>query len=147
MNTVGLLDSLKTLGATVCLIDGRLRVEGPPGVITPGIRDALSERKTEIIRLLRAQGRDPKPAHGAPGPNPPEQWRGGLRIDEETADVFSRFAEHGTQPAWDDLIGAAHLERRRTWCEETLSAVYRGQMTLSILAGGHVAAFPRGLAS
>jgi hypothetical protein len=68
-------------------------------------------------------------------------------MDQDAAEVFRRFAEHGTQPAWDDLIGACRLERQRRWCEETLEALYRGGATVAFLNDGHVAAFPRGMAS
>ena len=144
MNPPSLLEQLRVRGVTVRAVGGRIRVEGPPKALTTELRQELAARKDELLGLLPA---GQPPAQGAPGPKPPEQWNGRLSVDEETAAVFARFAEYGTQPAWDDLLGAACLEKRRAWCDETLRAVYTGKMTLAMLPDGHLEVFPRGIAS
>ena len=53
MTAADLLATLKTLGATVQAVDGRLRIEAPPGAITPELRAALSEQKPALLELLR----------------------------------------------------------------------------------------------
>ena len=143
MNAQTLLDELRRRGAVVQIVGDRLRVEGPRGAVSNLHRRALAEHKREIQNLLD-RTKSGQPAQGAPDPCPPELWRGGLKMDEETAEVFSRFAEHGTQPAWDDLIGAAQLERQVEWSQQTLDAVYRGCMTLSFDRDGRLSAHPRG---
>ncbi len=144
MNATALLHQLEDLGLTVRAINGRVRVEGPPSALTAELREEVAEKKGELLGLLPT---DKCPTQGAPGPIPQEKWSGRLAVDDETAAVFSRFAEYGTQPAWDDLLGATVLERRRIWCEQTLEAVYCGQLTLATLPDGQLTAFPRGVAS
>ncbi len=104
MNATAFLDQLEDLGLTVRAVDGRLRVEGPQSALTAQLRQEVAARKGELLRLLPT---DEEPTQGAPGPTPPEKWSGRLAVDDETAAVFARFAEYGTQPAWDDLLGAA----------------------------------------
>ena len=41
-----------------------------------------------------------------------------------------RFAEHGTKPLFDDIRGAALLERRPDLWTDTLGEVYRGDLCL-----------------
>jgi len=138
------LDDLRRQGATVQAVDGRVRVEGPARVVTQALRETVAQKKEEILAVLLDT---PDAAHHTPDPTPPELWPGGLGINEEAAVVFSRFADHGTQPAWDDLTGAACLERTREWCEKTLEAVYRGELTLFLTADGRVSPAPRGAIS
>lgn len=144
MNATAFLDQLAGIGLTVRAVDGRVRVEGPPDVLTAELRQEVADRKDELLGLLPT---DEGPIQGPPGPIPPEKWSGRLAVDDETAAVFARFAEYGTAPAWDDLQGATLLERRRIWCEQTLEAVYCGQLTLAMLPGGQLTVFPRGVAS
>ena len=144
MNATALLHQLEDLGLTVRAINGRVRVEGPPSALTAELREVVAKKKGELLGLLPM---DKGSTQGAPGPIPQEKWSGRLAVDDETAAVFSRFAEYGTQPAWDDLLGAACLEKRRAWCAETLEAVYTGKMTLAMLPDGQLTAFPRGIAS
>ncbi len=139
MNASSLLHQLEGLGLTVRAFNGRVRVEGPPEALTAEVRQEVAAKKEEILRLL--------PLGQPPVPIPPEKWSGRLAVDDETAAVFARFAEHRTQPAWDDLLGATVLERRRVWCEQTLEAVYCGQLTLAMLTDGQLTVFPRGVAS
>jgi hypothetical protein len=139
MNANGFLDQLRDRGVTVRAVGGRVRVEGPREALTAELREEVAERKGELLGLL--------PVGQPPGPNPPEKWSGRLAVDDETAAVFARFADYGTQPAWDDLLGATLLERRRVWCEQTLEAVYSGQLTLAVLPDGQLTVFPRGAAS
>jgi hypothetical protein len=144
MNQPSLLEQLRDRGVTVRAVGGRIRVEGPPKALTTELRQELAARKDELLGLLPT---GQPPAQHAPGPKPPEKWSGRLAVDDETATVFARFAEHETQPAWDDLLGATLLERRRIWCEQTLAAVYSGQLTLAMLPDGQLTVFPRGIAS
>jgi hypothetical protein len=139
MNANGFLDQLRDRGVTVRAVGGRVRVEGPREALTAELREEVAERKGELLGLL--------PAGQSPSPIPPEKWSGRLAVDDETATVFARFADYGTQPAWDDLLGATLLERRRVWCEQTLEAVYSGQLTLAVLPDGQLTVFPRGAAS
>ena len=144
MNAPTLLDQLEDLGLTVRAINGRVRVEGPPSALTAALREEVAAKKGELLGLLPT---DKCPTQGAPGAIPLEKWSGRLAVDDETAVVFARFAAHGTSPAWDDIQGATVLERRRIWCEQTLEAVYCGQLTLAMLPDGQLTAFPRGIAS
>ncbi len=144
MNAPTLLNQLVDLGLTVRAINGRVRVEGPPSALTAELREEVAEKKGELLGLLPT---DTCPTQGAQGTIPQEKWSGRLSVDDEAATVFARFADYGTQPAWDDLLGATVLERRRIWCEQTLEAVYRGQLTLAMLPDGQLTAFPRGIAS
>jgi hypothetical protein len=139
MNANGFLDQLRDRGVTVRAVGGRVRVEGPREALTAELREEVAERKGELLGLL--------PAAQPLSPTPPEKWSGRLAVDDETAAAFARFADYGTQPAWDDLLGATLLERRRVWCEETLEAVYSGQLTLAVLPDGQLTVFPRGVAS
>jgi hypothetical protein len=144
MNANSLLHQLEGLGVSVRAVGGRVRVEGPREALTTEVRREVAERKGELLGLLPT---DEGPTQGAPDPIPPEKWSGRLAVDDETAAVFARFADYGTQPAWDDLAGAVCLEKRRAWCEETLEAVYTGKLTLAMLPDGQLTAFPRGIAS
>lgn len=144
MNAHQLVEQLRRRGVTLRPVGDRLRVEGPLNLITSELREEVARSKAEILSLLREE---PEPTECAPVPSPPEQWRSGQRVDTEMVAAFERFVENGTQPAWDDLIGAAQLERQRAWCEETLHAVYRGQMTLWLQPSGQVMSSPRGMES
>ena len=144
MNAPTFLDQLEDLGLNVRAINGRVRVEGPPSALTAELREEVAAKKGELLGLLPT---DKGSTQGAPGTIPQEKWDGRLAVDDETAAVFSRFAAHGTQPAWDDIQGATVLERRRVWCEQTLEAVYCGQLTLAMLPDGQLTAVPRGIAS
>jgi hypothetical protein len=144
MSATSLLDQLRDRGVTVRAVGDRIRVEGPPSALTAEVRQEVAAKKSELLGLLPT---GKKSTHTVSGPNPPEKWSGRLSVDDETATVFARFAEYETQPAWDDLLGATVLERRRIWCEQTLEAVYRGHLTLAMLPDGQLTAFPRGIAS
>ena len=140
MRADDLLQVLHAHGATIHLIGDRLRVEGPTGAITPQLRAAIREQRGEIIAFLTDSGAAPLPPESGATPQ-----HLALASEREMAGVRSRFAQHGTQPAWDDLCGAARLERQRTWCTDTLDAVYRGTMTLAFTPVGNLIAHPRGL--
>lgn len=144
MNANSLLDQLRDRGVSVRAVGGRLRIEGPREVLTTELRNEVAEKKGELLGLLPT---DEGPTRGAPVPILPEIWTGRLAVDDATAAAFTRFSEHRTQPAWDDLLGAVCLEKRRAWCEETLEAVYSGEMTISVLPDGQLTTFPRGVAS
>jgi amino acid adenylation domain-containing protein len=55
-NVVDFLLELRELGIEVSADGDRLLCEGPPGALTPQHREALSANKTDILRLLGAQG-------------------------------------------------------------------------------------------
>ena len=138
MRATEILKELETLGAQVAVVDNGLRVEARRGAISDCLKDQLRTHKPEILQALGRTSARPLPARGAPDPSPPQP--DGLALGR----VRSGFAEHGVQPAWDDLIAAALLERQREWCEATLEAAYRGEMTLFCRADGRVSAAPRG---
>ena len=142
MKAEGVLTTLRKRGASVRVVGDRIRAEGPVGAVTPGLRAALEQQKLQILEVLRRERSAPRPTVYAAVPSPPQPTDG-----DEIALARVRFAQHGTQAAWDDLHGAAQLERQRTWCQETLEAVYRGQLTLFFGSDGRVSVFPRSLAS
>ncbi len=47
-----LLADLSRRGASVTAKGDRLRVEAPPGTLTPAIREALTAHKADLLRLL-----------------------------------------------------------------------------------------------
>ena len=57
MSAVELLAALTALGATVQALEDRLRIEAPPGSLTPALRSALAEQKHALLSFLR----DPPP--------------------------------------------------------------------------------------
>ena len=63
----------------------------------------------------------------------------------ECARARRRFAEHGTRPMFDDIRGAALLERRRDLWTDTLEAVYRGELCLEFDCEGALSAMRRRL--
>jgi amino acid adenylation domain-containing protein len=64
MTTVQFLNHLQSLNVRVWLQDGNLRIRALPGVLTAGLKSELSERKPEIVKLLRLlpHGSPEKPA-------------------------------------------------------------------------------------
>jgi len=52
MNATSLLDELRQMGATVVVVDGRLRIEAPRGRVTPELRSTLADHKAELLTLL-----------------------------------------------------------------------------------------------
>jgi hypothetical protein len=138
-----ILSELSTLGARVEAVDNRLCIDAPKGAISARLRKELRSHKAEVLRLVKSglSACDARP-RALTDPGPPQ-----LATNEEIGQARVRFADHGTQPAWDDLLGATLLERRRIWCEQTLDAVYSGQLTLAMLPDGQLTVFPRGIAS
>ena len=53
MSAAALLAELTALGATVRAVEDRLRIEAPPGAVTPELRSALAEQKLALLTLLR----------------------------------------------------------------------------------------------
>jgi len=53
MSTVEFLSYLRGLDVNVSAESGRLRINGPSGVVTPEIQKQLSARKTEILQFLK----------------------------------------------------------------------------------------------
>ena len=53
MTAPELLAALTALGATVRIVEDRLRVEAPAGTLTAEIRAALAEQKPALMALLR----------------------------------------------------------------------------------------------
>ena len=52
MTAPELLAALTALGATVRAVEDRLRIEAPPGALTPALRSALAEQKPALLTLL-----------------------------------------------------------------------------------------------
>ncbi|MBI1741610.1 hypothetical protein HYR54_00905 [Candidatus Acetothermia bacterium] len=55
MRVVDLLHELSACGVKVTTKRGRLRVDAPIGVLTPGLRGAISEYRSELLELVRDQ--------------------------------------------------------------------------------------------
>ena len=53
-----LLATLAAAGATVEIVEDRLRIDAPTGTLTPELRSVLLEQKPALIALLR-----PRPLH------------------------------------------------------------------------------------
>ena len=53
MTAPELLAALTALGASVQAVEDRLRIEAPPGALTPALRCALAEQKPALLTLLR----------------------------------------------------------------------------------------------
>lgn len=47
-----LLEELRQLGASVAVVDGRLRIEVPRGRVTPELRESLTRHRDELRALL-----------------------------------------------------------------------------------------------
>ena len=58
MTAAALIGELRAVGATVCVLDGRVRVEAPRGVLTPELRDAFVLHKDALVALLAAEAVD-----------------------------------------------------------------------------------------
>ncbi|MDT8320748.1 MAG: hypothetical protein RQ826_09520 [Xanthomonadales bacterium] len=56
VNAAALVDNLRKRGFTISACDGRLEIEGPPGTITPALRQQLKEQKQVLLANL-----DPPP--------------------------------------------------------------------------------------
>lgn len=53
MTAPELLAALTALGARVQAVEDRLRIEAPPGALTPELRILLAEQKPALLTLLR----------------------------------------------------------------------------------------------
>jgi hypothetical protein len=62
VNATVLLTELRELGATVAVVNGRLRIEARRGVLTPELREALTAYKGEVLALLRSPMKPVEPA-------------------------------------------------------------------------------------
>lgn len=51
-SAIVLLTELRQLGADVAVVNGRLRIEAPRGAVTPGLRQALTDHKAELLAIL-----------------------------------------------------------------------------------------------
>jgi len=49
----GLLTELKRLGIRISLNENKLRLEAPPGVLTPELKETIAGHKQELIAYLR----------------------------------------------------------------------------------------------
>ena len=142
MRAEEILQELSQRGVRLAADGERLCIDAPKGAVGEALFHELRQHKPEVLALLRRDG-GLRPAPAAAEPSPA---RLGLS-NFDLGHARTEFARHSTQPAWDDLIGAARLERQQVWCQETLEAVYRGQLTLWLDATGRVIAFPRSMAS
>ena len=143
MRASQIVGELNNLGARIEAVDGHLRINVPKGAISADLREELRFHKAEVLELVgRRKPPCGIPARAVTDPYPPQ-----LASNEEIGQARVRFAERKTEAAWDDLVGAAILERRRTWCAETLEDVYAGKMPLAFLRNGELTSFARGSAS
>ena len=55
MNTLDLLAELKRLNVKLSLAGDKLRLEAPAGVLTPELKEAVSQQKPALVALLEAQ--------------------------------------------------------------------------------------------
>ncbi len=62
MTAGDLLADLLREGVTLSAVGGRLHVEAPRGVLTPGFRAALAGHKAELLRILATTPATPVPA-------------------------------------------------------------------------------------
>ena len=53
MTAGDVLAAARALGATVQAVEDRLRIQAPPGALTPELRSALAEQKPALLNLLR----------------------------------------------------------------------------------------------
>ncbi len=56
MTALEFLSRLHSLDVKLWVEDNQLRINAPKGVLTPALRDELSQRKVELMRLLQATG-------------------------------------------------------------------------------------------
>ncbi|MFH0809361.1 MAG: hypothetical protein V2A77_02650 [Pseudomonadota bacterium] len=54
MSTAALVTDLQARGVRLSAVNGRLRVEAPKGLLTPEVKQALAERKGEVLAYLTA---------------------------------------------------------------------------------------------
>jgi hypothetical protein len=112
-------------------------------------------RTDEPDKCPRAKGANPAKAHAESAPEHiicnrrlPDQLFSEIPFEAsslECARVRKHFAEHDTRPMFDDIRGAALLERRRDVWTDTLEAVYRGELCLVFDCDGVLSAFRRSL--
>lgn len=55
MNASNILDTAKSSGIGLFVVDGKLRVEAPVGMLTPELRGEIASHKQEIVLLLTAR--------------------------------------------------------------------------------------------
>lgn len=55
MSPQDLLTTLRSSGVEITVVEDRLRIEAPHGVVTPEIRQALAEHKPELLAELTGQ--------------------------------------------------------------------------------------------
>lgn len=58
MNVSELVESLTQQGVQLSATEGKLKINSPKGVLTPGLRTQLAEYKTEILMFLEEIGKD-----------------------------------------------------------------------------------------
>jgi hypothetical protein len=133
-----ILRELEGRGANISVEGTDLLVQAPKGTLPAQLQQQLRAQKRAILELLRKDSGQIQPTRGAPDPSPPKP--DALELGHARA----RFAEFGTQPAWDDLVGAVLLERQREWCGRTLEGSYRGELSLFLNTEGAVLAAARG---
>ena len=56
MTLAGLVDSLREQGVELWTEGDRLRYSAPKGMMTPALRQQLSERKAELLQYLQSAG-------------------------------------------------------------------------------------------
>ena len=111
MSGATLLAELRQRGAVVTVLGARLRVEGPRGVLTPALKEALAVYKPELLAMLGTE----------------------YARRDEIAQVRARFAVNGIEPASDDLRGALEVEDYLERWDTILAEVQQGDGTISRL--------------
>jgi len=115
MTAAEVLSMIEGCGASVSVNEGKIKLKAPSGVITPEIRKAVADSKTEIIAFL-LKGRPREPA--GPSPETPEgvlPWQ-----TEQTAPYPADL--------WDTFCGFVALLTRspalwpniRRYCQQEL---------------------------
>ncbi len=70
MNTQALLEALEARDIHVCAVDGFLHVDAPRGMLTPTLRETLTNHKDDLVDALQARPSSP----AAPSPAEPSRW-------------------------------------------------------------------------
>ena len=131
MDANELLTELDRQGVTLTLTPSSLRYQGPPGAMTPPLRQALQEHKAEVRDLLRGgaaraplSGETPETPRNSAGISPTDAQEG------HTLDTGSR-APQGNACETDGLISQLedHLAvmAAATGCDETTAEELLGE--------------------
>ena len=140
--TVGeLVEHLRAQGVSVAAVGNQLQMKGHGGDLASALRVELAWRKEEALAVLGAAS----PSRSLPPRTHATVQHLDVGLDVgEVERVRLRFIENGTEPAGDDLLGAALVESHLTRWQRALDGVYGGNLTLYFRADGRLEAAPRG---